>query len=62
MVTKPLKLLRDSARALADDKLDRPIPDLRAYQETREIADALTRIQARLTSPSLRTDFKQAAE
>lgn len=62
MVTKPLKLLRDSARALADNKLDRPIPDLRAYQETREIADALTRIQARLTSPSLRTDLKQAAE
>ena len=62
MVTRPLKLLRDSARALADNKLDRPIPDLRAYQETREIADALTRIQARLTSSSLRTDLKQAAE
>lgn len=47
-VTRPLRRLRDSATALADDRLDEPVPDLRGYRETREIADALARIQARL--------------
>jgi HAMP domain-containing protein len=47
-VARPLRRLRDSAAALADGRLNGPVPDLRGYQEVRAIADALTRIQARL--------------
>jgi HAMP domain-containing protein len=51
IVTRPLRRLRDSATALADDRLDGPVPDFRGYRETRDIADALARIQSRLTAP-----------
>lgn len=61
-VTRPLRRLRDSATALADDRLDGPVPDLRGYRETRDIADALARIQARLAAPRTAATLPEAAE
>jgi HAMP domain-containing protein len=61
-VTRPLRRLRDSATALADDRLDGPVPDLRAYRETRDIADALARIQSRLGAPRTTASVQEAAE
>jgi HAMP domain-containing protein len=59
-VTRPLRRLSASATALAEDRLDGPVPEMRGYRETREIADALARIQSRLLAP--RAGRLEAAE
>ncbi len=47
-VARPLRRLRDSASALADGRLNGPVPDMRGYREVRAIADSLARLQARI--------------
>jgi HAMP domain-containing protein len=47
-VARPLRRLADSATALADGKLDGPVPEMRRFRELRGVADALARLQGRL--------------
>jgi HAMP domain-containing protein len=51
LLARPLRRLGDSAAALADGRLTGPVPDLRTYAEVRHLADALARLQARLSAP-----------